>query len=100
MTLLPDREIATFKALLAGHPEIVIVARNRVEGMGKRVGHSDQGNREPHGPRVGGPSKCPISFGRIPLAEVARLMTSRCDRSSKADTVIIVPRSKLACPRC
>lgn len=69
MTLLPDREIARFKAWLADHPEIVIVARNRVERMGKCVGHSDQGDRVPHGPRVGGPSKYPISFGRIPLAE-------------------------------
>lgn len=69
VTLLPDREIATFKAWLADHPEIVIVARNRVERMGKCVGHSDQGNRAPHGHRLGGPSKCPITFGGIPLAE-------------------------------
>lgn len=69
VTLLPDREIATFKAWLADHPEIVIVARSRVERMGKCVRHSDQGDRVPHGPSLSGPSKCPITFGRIPLGK-------------------------------
>ena len=35
MTLLPDREMATVEAWLAGHPDIAVVARDRGGGYGE-----------------------------------------------------------------
>ena len=35
MTLLPDREMATVEAWLAGHPDITVLSRDRGGGYGE-----------------------------------------------------------------